>query len=714
MKLIIAEKPSVAKSIASALGATSRADGYFEGGGLIVSWCLGHLVCLMDAAGYDERFKKWRYDDLPIVPVPFRYVLAPGKEAAFENLRSLMDRPDVDTIVNACDAGREGELIFRLVYDMAGCTKPVERLWVSSMEDAAIREGFENLRPGAEYDALYQSALCRQKADWLVGINATRLFSVLYHRTLTVGRVQTPTLAMLVERDGKIMLFKKEKYHHVQVTLNGVQAVSEKIATLEDAQTVKSACRDAVCTSVQKEQKKEQPPKLYDLTTLQREANRLLGYTAKQTLDYAQSLYEKKLLTYPRTDSRYLTSDMAETASCVLHMAAKVPPFDGCHDFFPLVEALVSDKDVSDHHALIPTMALERADLHTLPVGERNLFLLVCCKLLCAAAEPYIYETVTATFDCGGHTFTAKGKRVIDQGWREIDLLFRSFLKEKQEDDGYTVLPDFTEGQTFADVTATITEHFTSPPKPYTEDTLLAAMERAGAEDMPEDKRVPTKSNDFVGGGGATEFVTTQRKGLGTPATRAAIIEKLVASGFVARKGKNLCATKDGINLVTVLPEPLTSPTLTAEWEQQLSEIAKGSIRPEGFLQGIQTTMEQLVHTYTTALEEGTKRFTPDREPIGKCPRCGQPVYMGKRNFYCGDRTCGFVLWKDNRFWATKKVSLTQKIVAELLQKGRIHVKGMYSEKKNKLYDADVILEDTGGKYINFKLEFPQKGVASE
>jgi DNA topoisomerase-3 len=315
-------------------------------------------------------------------------------------------------------------------------------------------------------------------------------------------------------------------------------------------------------------------------------------------------------------------------------MAAKVPPFDGCHDFFPLVEALVSDKDVSDHHALIPTMALERADLHALPVGERNLFLLVCCKLMCAAAEPHIYETVTATFDCGGHTFTAKGKQVIDQGWREIDLLFHSFLKEKPENNGYTVLPDFTEGQTFADVTATITEHFTSPPKPYTEDTLLAAMERAGAEDMPEN---------------------TERKGLGTPATRAAIIEKLVASGFVARKGKNLCATKDGINLVTVLPEPLTSPMLTAEWEQQLSEIAKGSIRPEGFLQGIQTTMEQLVHTYTTALEDGTKRFTPDREPIGKCPRCGQPVYMGKHNFYCGDRTCGFVLWKDNRFWTTKK-----------------------------------------------------------
>ena len=414
MKLIIAEKPSVAKSIASALGAKSGADGCFQGNGLIVSWCVGHLVSPMDAAGYDERFKKWRYDDLPILPEPFRYVLTPGKEDAFENLRTLMNRPDVDTVVNACDAGREGELIFRLVYEMVGCTKPIERLWISSMEDIAIREGFSDLRPGAEYDSLYQSALCRQKADWLVGINATRLFSVLYHRTLNVGRVQTPTLAMLADRDWKISSFQKEKYHHVRLKVDGAEAVSEKIADPAEAEQVKAACAGAsvICTSVSHEQKKEQPPKLYDLTTLQREANRMFGYTAKQTLDYAQGLYEKKLLTYPRTDSRYLPFDMAETASCVIHLAAKVPPFDGCSSFFPLVETMISDKDVSDHHAIIPTMEMEKADIKGLPVGERNLLLLVCCKLLCAAAEPYVYETVTATFECGGHSFTVRGKHI--------------------------------------------------------------------------------------------------------------------------------------------------------------------------------------------------------------------------------------------------------------------------------------------------------------
>ena len=598
MKLIICEKPSVAKSIASALGAKSRADGFYEGNGLIVSWCVGHLVSPLDAAGYDESFKKWRYDDLPILPEPFRYVTAPGKEDAFENLRSLMGRPDVEAVVNACDAGREGELIFRLVYEMAGCHKPVYRLWVSSMEDTAIREGFQNLRPGAEYEALYQSALCRQKADWLVGINATRLFSVLYHRTLNVGRVQTPTLAMLADRDWKISSFQKEKYHHVRLKVAGAEAVSEKIADPAEAEQVKASCVGApvTCTSVIREQKKEQPPKLYDLTTLQREANRMFGYTAKQTLDYAQRLYEKKLLTYPRTDSRYLTSDMAETASCVIHLAAKVPPFDGCASFFPLVEAMISDKDVSDHHAIIPTMEMEKADIKGLPVGERNLFLLICCKLLCAAAEPYVYETVTATFDCGGNTFTAKGKRVLSEGWREIDRVFRSSLKEKQTDgDDGGDLPDFTEGQAFEQAEASVTEHFTSPPKPYTEDTLLAAMERAGAEDIPDD---------------------AERKGLGTPATRAAIIEKLVAAGSVERKGKSLIPTKAGINLVTILPEPLTSPMLTAEWEQRLTAIAKGEADPGGFLDGIRDMVRELVTTYSQVSEDGQKLFAPHKEGL--------------------------------------------------------------------------------------------------
>ena len=485
-KLVICEKPSVAKSIASALGVTSRADGYFEGGGWLISWCIGHLVGLADAAAYDDRYKKWRYEDLPILPAPFRYVVSEEKAAQFHILRSLMERPDVTELVNACDAGREGELIFRLVYEAAGCTKPFSRLWVSSMEDAAIREGFADLRPGRDYDPLYQSALCRQKADWLIGINASRLFSVLYHRTLNVGRVQTPTLAMLADRDSKIVLFRKDKYHHVRLALEGTEAVSEKIPAMEDAQTIRDTCdgQQAVCVSLVREKKTEKPPKLYDLTTLQREANRVFGYTAKQTLDYAQSLYEKKLLTYPRTDSRHLTGDMAETTSVVLHLAARVPPFDACPEFFPDVLALVNDKEVSDHHALIPTLELEKADVPALPVGERNILLLVCRKLLCAAAEPFVYEAVTATFDCGGRTFTAKGKQVLSQGWRAIQEVFRSSLKEKPEDeDTEGVLPALTEGQAFEPVSASVTEHFTSPPKPYTDVIFCERKEWIGIEE---------------------------------------------------------------------------------------------------------------------------------------------------------------------------------------------------------------------------------------
>ena len=690
MKLVIAEKPSVAKSIASALGAASRADGFYEGNGLIVSWCVGHLVSPMDAASYDERFKKWRYDDLPILPEPFRYVLAPGKEDAYHNLRSLMNRAEVDSIVNACDAGREGELIFRLVYDMTGCTKPVERLWISSMEDSAIREGFNNLRPGSDYDSLYHSALCRQKADWLVGINATRLFSVLYHRTLNVGRVQTPTLAMLVERDGKISTFKKEKFHHVKLDLNGTEVLSERFQHLSQAQSALVNCSESevVCTSVTKEQKKENPPKLYDLTTLQREANRIFGYTAKQTLEYAQSLYEKKLLTYPRTDSRYLTADMEETATVIVHLAAKLSPFDTCSNFYPLVSLTISDKDVTDHHAIIPTMEIEKANLKILPVGERNLLLLVCCKLLCAVANPHIYDVVTATFECGGYDFTVKGKRDFVEGWREIHRIFRSLLKDAVEDEESAgEFPEFTRGQIFHDVKVTICERFTSPPKPYTEDTLLSAMETAGKEDMPED---------------------AERKGLGTPATRAAIIEKLAAAGFVERKGKSLIPTKDGINLVTVLPEPLTSPMMTAEWEQQLTAIARGEADPDTFTDGICDMVRELVKKYTGISEEGQKLFAPDKEIIGCCPCCGKPVYEGKKNFACSDRACSFVLWKQDRFWTSRKKELTKKMAADLLKRGHTAVKGMWSEKKGETYDATVVLDDTGGKFVKFKMEFPK------
>ena len=687
MKLIISEKPSVAKSIASALGVTSRANGYFEGGGWLISWCIGHLVGLADAAAYDDRYKKWRYEDLPILPDPFRYVVAEEKAVQFQILRSLMERPDVTELVNACDAGREGELIFRLVYEAAGCTKPFSRLWISSMEDAAIREGFADLRPGGDYDPLYQSALCRQKADWLIGINASRLFSVLYHRTLNVGRVQTPTLAMLADRNSKIVLFRKEKYHHVRLALEGVEAVSDRIVSPEDAQAIRDACdgQRAVCVSLVREKKTEKPPKLYDLTTLQREANRVFGYTAKQTLDCAQSLYEKKLLTYPRTDSRYLTGDMAETASVVLHLVARVPPFDICPEFFPDVAVLVNDGKVSDHHALIPTLELEKADVPALPVGERNILLLVCCKLLCAAAEPFVYEAVTAAFDCGGHTFTAKGKQVISQGWRAIQDVFRSSLKEKPgEEDAEGGLPNLTEGQVFQPVSASVTEHFTSPPKPYTEDTLLSAMENAGREDMPDE---------------------AERKGLGTPATRAAIIEKLVSGGFVERKGKNLIPTKAGVNLVTVLPELLTSPKLTADWEQQLNQMAKGQAAPEDFMDGIKALVAELVQNYSHISEDGQKLFQPEREMVGLCPRCSEPVYEGKKNFYCGNRACRFVMWKNDRFFEQRGKVFTSKIAAALLKDGKVKVKGLRSLRTGKTYDGTVVLADTGGKYVNYRIE---------
>ena len=640
MKLIIAEKPSVAKSIASALGAASRADGFYEGNGLLVSWCLGHLVAPMDAGRYDDRFRKWRFEDLPILPEPFRYEVLPDKREAFQNLKRLMDRPDIHSIVNVCDAGREGELIFRLVMEQTGCRKPVERLWISSMEDAAIREGVRTLQPGSEYDPLYQSALCRQKADWLVGINATRLFSVLYHRTLNVGRVQTPTLAMLTERAEKIRSFKKEPYYHVRLTLPGAEAVSEKILRHDNAETARMACQDepVICTAIATQIKREQPPQLFDLTTLQREANRLLGYTAKQTLDYAQSLYEQKLLTYPRTDSKYLTTDMAETAVAVIHLAAKLPPFTQCDSFFPVVTDMISDKDVTDHHAIIPTMEIGRADIPQLPVGERNLLLLVCCKLLCAAAETYEYEATTVTFSCCGMTFTARGKRVLSQGWKEIDGIFRSTLKDKPMEEQEQQLSLFVEGQTVPMENAFVTEHFTTPPKPYSEDTLLSAMETAGKEDLPED---------------------AERKGLGTPATRAATIEKLISTGFVERKGKSLLPTAAGMKLITILPDTLTSPLLTAEWEQQLSAISKGEADAEAFMAGIATMVQDLIRNHSCVSETGHKLFVEERKSLGPCPRCGNPVYECQKNFACSDRACGFVLWKNDKFWTSRKKELT-------------------------------------------------------
>ena len=583
------------------------------------------------------------------------------------------------------DAGREGELIFRFVYQMAGCTKPVKRLWISSMEDAAIREGFANLRPDSDYDALYQSALCRAKADWLVGINATRLFSVLYHKTLTVGRVQTPTLKMLVDRDAKILRFQKEKYYTVGIQSGSLKADSGRISDAETANSLKEKCTgaNAVCTSIRREKKAEQPPKLYDLTTLQREANRLFGFTAKQTLDYAQQLYEKKLLTYPRTDSQYLTEDMGQTAQHLVSDLLGLLPFAQGLALTAEVGRILNSKKVSDHHAIIPTAEFVKQGFTGLAESECKLMNLVCSKLLCAVAAPHEYETVTAVFSCAGNEFTAKGKTVLVPGWKEIDQRFRSNLKADTEEEVLNTLPELAEGQSFS-VMANVSEHFTSPPKAYTEDTLLSAMERAGAEDMPEE---------------------AERKGLGTPATRAAILEKLVQMGFVQRKGKQLVPTKDGINLAVVLPESLTSPALTAEWENRLTEIAKGSADPDEFMAEIEAQVRQLVKTYSCISADKQNLFQSERVIIGKCPRCGENVYEGKKNFYCGNRSCQFVMWKNDRFFEQRKKAFTPKIAAALLKNGKAKVKGLYSEKTGKTYDATVLLADTGGKYVNYRVE---------
>ena len=585
------------------------------------------------------------------------------------------------------DAGREGELIFRFVYQMAGCTKPVKRLWVSSMEDAAIREGFANLRPDSDYDALYQSALCRAKADWLVGINATRLFSVLYHKTLTIGRVQTPTLKMLVDRDAKILRFQKEKYYTVGIQSGSLKAGSGRIASMDEADTLRKACAgaSAICFSVKREKKTEQPPKLYDLTTLQREANRLFGFTAKQTLDYVQQLYEKKLLTYPRTDSQYLTEDMGQTAQHLVSDLRGLLPFAQGLDLTPEVGRILNSKKVSDHHAIIPTAEFVKQGFAGLAESECKLMNLVCSKLLCAVAAPHEYETVTAVFSCAGNEFTAKGKTVLVPGWKEIDQRFRSTMKAdgEEEAESLNTLPELAEGQSFS-VTANVSERFTSPPKAYTEDTLLSAMERAGAEDMPEN---------------------SERKGLGTPATRAAILEKLVQMGFVQRKGKQLVPTKDGINLAVVLPESLTSPALTAEWENRLTEIAKGKADPDEFMAGIEAQVRQLVKTYSCISADKQNLFQSERVIIGKCPRCSENVYEGKKNFYCGNRSCQFVMWKNDRFFDQRKKAFTPKIAAALLKNGKAKVKGLYSEKTGKIYDATVLLADTGGKYVNYRVE---------
>ena len=591
MRLVIAEKPSVAFSIAKALGISGKKDGYIEGGGYIITWCVGHLVALAEPSAYDNRFAKWAYEDLPIIPEHFKYKINGEKNKQFKVVKDLMHKKDVTEVINACDAGREGELIFRLVYNQSGCKKPIKRLWISSMEEIAIREGFDSLKDGSEYENLYNSALCRLWADWIVGINATRLFSLLYKKTLNIGRVQTPTLALLADRNNKITFFQKEKYYTVSIDTGSVKAVSERIDNLPHAEEIKAACEhsQAVCVSVKKEQKIEKPPKLFDLTTLQRTANKVFGYTAQQTLDYAQALYEKKLLTYPRTDSRYLTDDMAETATAVVHLSAKVPPFDSVPDYFPDVSLLVNNSKVTDHHAIIPTMELEKADIKTLPSGELNILKLVICRLMCAVAEPYVYELSAAAFRCGGNVFTVKGQLVVSLGYKAIERLL---CKPADNEDGEQI-PDFYKGQTYAGIRAEIAEKFTSPPKPYTEDTLLSAMETAGSKEITDE---------------------AERKGLGTPATRAGIIEKLVQTGFAERKGKNIIPTQNGTLLISVLPDTLISASLTAEWENQLTLITKGKASPKEFMRGINKMITELVRKYPCISSEQQDIFKGDKE----------------------------------------------------------------------------------------------------
>ena len=687
MILVVAEKPSVAQTIGKVLGATSRKDGYLEGEGYLVSWCVGHLVGLADASVYDQRYSKWRYDDLPIIPEEWLYEVPKDKMQQFKVLSALMKDKRVTELVCATDAGREGELIFRLVYQKAGCRKPFKRLWISSLEDSAIRDGFRHLRDSSEFDRLYEAALSRSKADWIVGINGTRLFSTLYHKKLVVGRVQTPTLAMLVERDGKITTFRKEKYCNVHIQKDSLKASLEKLKTEEEAKRIAEACdkKQASVSSLKKERKTVNPPKLYDLTTLQREANRYFSFTAQQTLDLVQSLYEKKLLTYPRTDSQFITDDMEGTVRQVISiLCRKLPLFDGVA-YTPDIDRISNNAKVTDHHAILPTVQVEKLDIAELPESEQKILRLVATRLICATGEKHIYDETTMTVSCEGSLFTAKGKTVVQDGWKGIELRFKATLKSKEKEEPETVLPEVTEGDILQNVVSSVSEHFTSPPKAFTEDTLLSAMESAGNEAFDDE---------------------TEKKGLGTPATRAGIIEKLVKGGFAERKGKSLIPTKDGLNLVCVLPEQITSPAMTAEWENTLMQIERGNADADAFLSGIAAMTSELVKAYPFLSDAEASRFDTARETVGKCPRCGSPVYVGKGNFYCSNRECSFCLWEDNKFFSSKKKKLTKKIAKELLDKGWCRVTGLYTPKKPQLYDAVIRLDDTGGKYVSFKMEF--------
>ena len=691
--LVIAEKPSVAQSYAKNLSAYKREDGYLEGESCIVSWCLGHLAEYAQPEEYDQKYEKWQFDDLPILPETWKLKVSKDKKKQFEVIKTLMNRSDVEYLVNGCDAGREGELIFQRVYDLAGCRKPVKRLWISSMEDAAIQKGFQTMKSEEEYKNLCMAAVCRAQADWLIGMNGTRAYTTRYFKRLVVGRVQTPTLAMLAERQERIEHFQKEAFYKVALTDGKLTVVSENIANEEAADLLAALCNGstAVVTQMKKERKKSFPPKLYDLTSLQREANRYFGYTAKHTLDMLQELYEEKLVTYPRTDSQFVTEDMKDS---VEELVGKMPVLLSFVDYGQLghgIKRVINNAKVSDHHAILPTKEAVEKGIADLPADKKNLMRLICQQLVQATGEEYLYEQTDITVKCQEHDFKARGKIPVQMGFKKVEKAFKQLcvkagpVEEKEKE---TSIPaGYEEGMRLFPVKAEKTTHYTSPPKPFNEDTLLAAMETAGNKEFDSE---------------------TEKKGLGTPATRASIIEKLVSSGYAQRKGKQILPSTEGKELVKVMPEYLKSAVMTAEWENQLLMMEKGQITDTQFMGEITSLVRKILEGCREIPEEERRRFQTAREVIGKCPVCGCDVFEGKQNFYCSNRQCDFALWKENRFLGSMEKNLDKKMARELLDKACTHVKGLYSKKKDMKFDADLLLTLEDGK-PRFHLEFPKK-----
>ena len=694
MFLVIGEKPSVSRALAKVLKAEKKEDGYLVGEGCLVSWCFGHLAEYASPETYDERYAKWDFSDLPIIPEKWELTVAKDKKGQLVVLKKLLCRKDLEYVVNACDAGREGELIFKRVYDLSGSKIPVRRLWISSMEDSAIQEGFANLKDGEEYKNLCEASICRAKADWLIGMNATRAFTTKYYKRLTVGRVQTPTLAMLVERQDAIDGFVKEAYYKVAVEGDGIRVISESIKDEAESIALAEKCngKSAVIRKVEKIQKKNQPPKLYDLTTLQREANRFFGYTAQETLRELQELYEAKLVTYPRTDSQYITADMEQTALELLELLPELLPFLQGESIGENIGRIINNDKVSDHHALLPTKEALGQDFEELSERQRNIFRLIGQRLAQAVSEECIYEETTVTALCEGHEFSAKGKATVQPGFKGIEEAFRNAVQKGKPadkgktDDTFSIPGGLREGMEIAEVRAEKSRHFTSAPKPYSEDTLLLAMERAGNQDFDED---------------------TEKKGLGTPATRASILEKLVSSGYAKRNGKQILPTADGKELIAVLPDYLKSAAMTAEWENKLLLIEKGQMDSREFLREITDLIDTMIAGCSAISGEEQGRFH-QRESVGICPVCGNPVYEGKKNFYCSNRECAFSLWKENRYLSGMKKLVDKKMAAELLEKGRTHVKDLYSQKTGRTFAADLLMTAEDGR-ANFSLEFPKK-----